>query len=436
MESIGLILGVTFGLVLLLLASGMWVSIALGIIGVTLLAVFVGGGSLIGIGWEQFNTVNNFTFIALPLFVFMGELIMHSDIGGRFYRAASSWTGFLPGGLLHTNIASCAVFSAVSGVSMATAATIGTVAFPEMEKQGYDRQLLLGSLAAGGTLGILIPPSVAMIIYGSFVGQSIGKLFMAGVFPGLIMASLFMLYIMVVSLIHPHKTPARGKFSVKAVVSSAPDVIPILILIFFVLGTIYLGIATPSEAAALGALFALIICASYRRLTWKILIRAGLSAIQINCWLILIVIGAKIVGTGLAYLEVPSRLAETIFSLEVNRLFVLALVSLMYIILGCFMDGASMMLLTLPVVYPIMISLGFNGIWFGIVMVILIEIGQITPPVGVNLYVIYGITKKKYLNDIIRGVIPFLFIMVLMIVLLTAFPELALWLPDKMIRLK
>lgn len=434
MESIGLILGVTFGLVLFLLASGMWVSIALGATGVFLFLVFLGAGKLSGIGWLQFNIVNNFTFIALPLFIFMGELILQSGISDRFYKAATSWVGFLPGGLLHSNIVACALFSAISGVSMATAAAIGTVALPAMEKFGYDRRLTLGSLAAGGTLGILIPPSCAMIIYGSFVQVSVGKLFMGGVFPGLTMAALFMIYILVVSLLRPEKAPAREKFSVKAIASSAMDIVPLLMLIFMVMGTIYLGLATPTEAAALGALFSMVLCAIYRKLTWKSVMRAGLAAIQINCWLMLIVIGANSVSIALAYLAVPSRLAETMLSFEMNRLTVLALVALMYIILGCFMDGTSMMLLTLPVVYPIMMALGFDGVWFGIIMVILIEIGQITPPVGVNLFVIHGITGKKYLGDIIRGIIPFVFIMILMIVLLTAFPDLVLWLPDRMIK--
>ena len=382
MESMGLILGIALVLIFLLLASGMWISVALGTIGVILLVFFVGGGKWSGIGMVQFNTVNVFTFTALPLFIFMGEVILHGKISDRLYKAANSWVGFLPGRLLHTNIATCTIFSAISGVSMATAATVGTVAIPEMEKRHYDRRLVLGSLATGGTLGILIPPSTVMILYGSFVDESIGKLFMGGVFPGLIMAGLFMLYIGGISLLRPHKVPPREKFSVKALVLSAQDIVPTALLMFMVLGTIYLGVATPSEAAAMGALFSLVLCAFYRRLTWKVVKEAGLAALQITGWLMLIVIGAKVMAVALAYLAIPSRLAETIASYEMNRIVILALVALMYIILGCIMDGASMMLLTLPVIHPIMMSLGFSSVWFGIVMVILIEIGCSTGYIG------------------------------------------------------
>lgn len=431
MESIWF-LSVMFLVVLLLIASGMWISVALGVVGVGMLVFFVGGGKLSGIGMLQFNTVNTFSFIALPLFLFMGEIILHAKISEKFYKAATSWVGFLPGGLLHTNIAACTVFSAISGASMATAAAIGMVAIPEMEKRGYDRPLLLGSLACGGTLGILIPPSMAMILYGCFVGESVGQLFMGGVFPGLIMASLFMLYIAGVSLLRPGKVPQREKFSLKTVVFSSLQSVPIVLLIFMVLGTIYLGVATPSEAAAMGALFSLILCAAYRRLTWRVLKGALLAAVEITSWLLLIVIGAKVIAMALAYLQIPQALAEGILLLGVDRIVLLVIISLMYIALGCFMDGISMMLLTLPVFYPMLMTQGFSSIWVGILLVILIEIGQITPPMGVNLYVIHGITGKKYLGDILKGAIPFVIIMVFMIVIITAFPEVVLWLPRQM----
>jgi len=425
-------LSVMFLIVFLLIASGMWISVALGIVGVAMLILIVGGGKLSGVGMLQFNTVNTFTFIALPLFLFMGEIILHAEISSKFYKAATSWVGFFPGGLLHTNIAACAVFSAISGASMATAAAIGMVAIPEMEKRGYDRPLLLGSLACGGTLGILIPPSMAMILYGCFVGESVGRLFMGGVFPGLTMAGLFMLYIVGVSLLRPGKVPQREKFSLKAMAFSSLQSAPIVLLIFMVLGTIYLGVATPSEAAAMGALFSLILCAGYRRLTWKVVKGALLGAVEITSWLLLIVIGAKIIAMALAYLQIPQALAEGIVALGVGPIMLLVIVSIMYIALGCFMDGISMMLLTLPVFYPMLMIQGFDSVWVGILLVILIEIGQITPPMGVNLYVIHGITGKKYLGDILRGAVPFVIIMALMIVIITVFPKLVLWLPSQM----
>ena len=425
---------IVFGLILLLLASGMWISGALGIIGVILLFGFVGGGREGLFGILQFNTVNIFTYTCFPLFLFMGEMIYYSGLSEKVYRGATKLVGFIPGGLLHTNIASCAVFAAVSGSSMATAATIGTVAVPELEKRGYNRRLLYGSLAAGGTLGILIPPSIPMIIYGAWVEESIGKLFIAGVFPGLILAGLFMTYIAFVSILRPHLVAERLKFSFRAIASAVLDMWPIVVLIFLVLGTIYLGVATPTESASLGALGAVIFCALYRRLTWETFKKSAVGAIKITSWALLIVIGAQVLSRGLSFLRVPAQLANWVASLPVDKFIILGIIVIMYIILGCFMEAMSMMLLTLPVIYPVIVALGFDTIWFGVMMVVFIEMGQITPPVGVNLYVLHGITGKRHLNDIIMGIIPFFFAQLVLIILLVAFPSLATWLPAQMIK--
>ena len=434
MESPLIILLIAFAVIIALLASGMWISIALGWAGVIVILLFEGGGLLRALGMMQFNMVNSFIFTALPLFVFMGELILSSGLSVRLYKGATSLVGFLPGGLLHTNIVACSIFAAVSGSSVATAATIGTVAVPELEKKGYNMKLLTGSLAAGGTLGILIPPSMIMIIYGAMVGESVGQLFMAGVFPGLLLTGLFMSYIGGVSVLHPRLIPERLKFSFKSAALGLMDMWPILVLVFMVLGSIYLGVATPTEAAALGASGAMVFAAFYKKLTWRVLKKAALGAIEITSWAMLIVVCANILGMGLAKLQVPRELAEIVVNLPVSPLVILALIVLFYVILGMFMEAMSMMILTLPVVYPVMMVLGFNSVWFGVIMVVFIEMAQITPPVGVNIYVIHGITGKKYLHDIIIGVIPFVLCQIAVIVILTAFPKLALWLPGKMIR--
>jgi len=434
MDNPAVICAIVFIAVLVLLTTGIWIAAAIALVGIILLAFVVGGGKISMVGMLQFNMLNNFTFTCIPLFIFMGEMILHGQLGDKLYRGASALVGFLPGGLLHTNIVSCAFFAAVSGTSMATAATIGMVAIPEMEKRGYDRKLVLGSLAAGGTLGILIPPSAAMIVYGMFVGESIGRLFIGGVFPGLVLAGLFMTYIGVMSLMRPQLVPSRGKISLRAMLLSVTDIWPFLVLIFLVLGTIYLGLATPTEAAAMGSVTSILFCAIYRRLNWQVLKAATLAAVQITCWLMFIMIGAYVLAMGLSFLRVPMNLAKWVTAVEIGRVYIFIMVCFLYIVLGCFMDGTSMLLLTITVVYPVMMSLGFDSVWLGIILVILQEMGQITPPVGVNLFVIHGISGKKYFRDIVMGSIPFFILMNVMVVILYIFPDLVLWLPGQMIQ--
>ena len=434
MENVIVLAIFTFGLIMVFMASGMWISGALGLVGVILLTFFVGRGQESMIGPILFNTINSFTFTAIPLFVFMGEIILHSGLSDKLYKGATKLVGFFPGGLLHTNIAACSLFAAVSGSSMATAATIGTVALPELEKRKYNRRLMYGSLAGGGTLGVLIPPSIPLIIYGAIVGESVGRLFMAGVFPGLILAGLFMCYIGGTAILRPHLVPDRLRFSLRSMASSVFDLWSIIVLIFIVLGTIYLGLATPTEAASLGAFTALVFCALYRRLTWQVLKESGLSALRVACWAMLIVIGAQVLAMGLSFLKVPAQLAAMVSSWPVHRMVTLVGISFLYLLLGTMMDAIPMILLTLPVIAPIMESLGFSAIWFGIVLVIYVEMGQITPPVGVNLFVIHGLTGRKNLGDIILGVVPFLVCQVVLLILLAAFPNIAIWLPSKMFR--
>lgn len=434
MESPLLIGVILIVLVLVCLASGMWVSLALGLVGMISLFFFVGGRVTELIGAVEFNALNLFAYTAIPLFVFMGTVILSSGMSQRLYEGATSWVGFLPGGLLHTNIAACAFFAAISGSSSATSVTIGIVAVPELERRGYDRRLIAGSIAAGGTLGILIPPSLGFIVYGAFVQESIGQLFIAGVFPGLTLSALFMLYIGVHTLVNPGIAPDREKASLRAMARSVLYIWPMLVLIFVVLGTIYLGVATPTESAALGVVMALVFSAFYRRLNWQVVKEAGLSAIRITSWVMFIVVGAMVLSLGLSFLRVPQNLVAWAVSLGVNRFVMLAIVVLIYIVFGMFLDSTSMVLVTLPVVYPLMMGLGFDSVWFGVLIVVMMEMANVTPPVGISLYVVHGMMGQKNFNDIVKGITPFFICMNILVVLLVAFPSLALWLPRHMIR--
>lgn len=420
------------GLILIFLAGGMWIAAAMGLVGIILLVFFVGGGKIGMIGMLQFNSINSFLFTCAPLFIFMGQIIMYSGLADKLYKGATDLVGFLPGGLVHTNVAACAIFAAISGSSTATAATIGTVAIPQVRGRGYDKKLVYGSLAAGGTLGPLIPPSLVMIIYGAVVGESIGKLFIGGVFPGLALAGLFMLYIGGATLLRPSLAPERLRFSLNKLLRGLVDIWPVAVLIFMVLGTIYLGLATPTEAAAIGATMSLIFCAAYRKLTWQVLMKSGIEALVISCWALFIVVAASVLAMALSALHLPAQLAAMVSSFEVSRYVILALVILLYVILGMFIDSISMMLLTLPVIYPLMITLGFDSVWFGILLVVLIEVGMVTPPYGLNCFIIHGISGGDNIMDVIMGVIPFMICMFVLLILLIIFPDLALWLPAHM----
>lgn len=433
MDNPVLIMVVVFAILLLLLATGMWIGVAMGLVGIGLLVLFTKGTAILQVlGSSQFATTSTFQMTAAPLFIFMGQIIMYSGLAKQLYKAATPWVSFLPGGLIHTNILSCSIFAALCGSSMATCATISSVAIPEELPRNYDRKLVFGSLAAGGTLGVLIPPSVVMIMYAALVDESVGQLFIAGVFPGLTLSGLFMLYIAAISILRPGLAPKERRGTMREMASSVVNMGPIVFLIFMVLGTIYMGLATPTEAAGLGAFFAMVICAIYRKLSWKVVRASALESVKITSWVMFIMIGANVLTTGLAISQAPAGITELIVSLEVSRYILLALVVIFYVILGMFMEAVSMLLLTIPLVYPIMMALGFNSVWFGVLCVIFLEMGVITPPVGTNLFVIHGISGKKYLRDVMVSTTPFVILMLVLITMLAAFPELALWLPGKM----
>lgn len=414
-----------------LLFSGVWIAMGLGMVGILGL-LLIEPSSIMGVGIVVWDTLESFVLTAVPLFLLMGSIILHSGISSGFYRGLSLWLDYLPGSLAHSNISACSIFAAISGSSVATAAAIGAIAIPEMEKRGYDRSLIYGSLAAGGTLGILIPPSLIFILYGAIIGESVGRLFIAGIIPGILLSLLFLLYIGIRTVINPSLVP-RGeeRATWRKRLRGLVDVLPIFILMFLILGGIYLGLATPTEAAAVGVFGSLVMALFTGRLNLKVLSASLDAAIKSNCMILFIVVGAQIMSYALVTAGIPRALVALISGLQVQPAVIFLFLCLMYLILGCFMDAISLMLLTLPVVYPVMMSLGYDPIWFGVVLVILLEVGLITPPVGMNLFVIQGLADQP-LGIVAWGAFPYVIMMLFMVFLIALFPDLALWLPSKM----
>ena len=416
----------------IMLMAGQWTAFALGICGVLVLYLSKGVLGLTALSSVVWNNANSYILIAVPMFLLMGEIILRSGVSGYFYRGVVVLLGRLPGGLLHANIASCAVFSAVSGSSVATAATVGTVAIPEMLKRGYEPRTVFGSLAAGGTLGILIPPSIIMVLYGALVEESIARLFMAGVLPGLLMAGIFMIFIAILLFLKPHYAPSRDAAGGKPAAGDVLHVFPVLGLLVVVLGSIYSGIATPTEASALGAAGAIVLAIGYGSFTRRIFSDSLMATVKTTCMVALIIIGAQILSTALTYSGVSRTVSEWIMGLGLGKWeFFIALV-ILYIVLGCFVDGISMIYMTLPVLLPVVKAFGFDLIWFGVILTVLIELGQITPPVGLNLFTIHAISGGAKFTEVAMGSLPYVGLMLLVILLLCFWPDIALWLPTTM----
>jgi tripartite ATP-independent transporter DctM subunit len=418
---------ITFILLLVFLLSSLWVAVGLALVAVLGFHIWLGNSGLTP--FVPFEATNSFILTAIPLFIFMGEILVHCGISEMLYRGASRWLAWAPGGLLHSNIGACAFFAAISGSSPATAATIGTVALPSLKKRGYDTKLSLGSLAAGGTLGILIPPSISLIVYGYLAEVSVGKLFAGGILPGVILSGMFITYIGIRAIKNPNIAPKEMAFSAKGLVLSFLDFWPFIILMTIVLGGIFGGLVTPTEAAALGTSAALLIALGMRRLTWKILRDALMSALETSCMVMFIVWAAKLVATFLAVMQVPAAFAEVILGSGLSPLVILLLIYLLYLFLGCFIDGLSAMIMTLATILPIISALGYDVIWFGVILTVLIEVGMLTPPMGVNLFVIQGLSKRP-LGEVIAGSVPFFLIMILGVALFTWWPGSVLWLSN------
>lgn len=430
----GVLILVVCALLVGLLCSGLWIAFGLGITGVLLLLLHGGVRALAPIGTIAWDTVESFVLTSVPLFILMGEVILRAGLSNTFYRSMGLWFHGLRGRLFQSNIVACAVFAAVSGSSVATAAAIGTVAIPEMTRRGYERRLLFGSLAAGGTLGILIPPSIPMIIYGAMVDQSVERLFIGGVVPGILLTLLFMAFIwvrvtMTPSLVPPAETaPSWGERA-----RSVPGVAPMVCLILLVLGSIWLGYATPTEAAAVGATAAMLLAGLARRLTWAVLQESIAGTVRTTCMVLFIIVGAQILSYGLVRSGVSRALTAWVVGMGLSRWLLFAIIVLLYIFLGCIIDGVSMMVLTIPILYPIVIAAGFDPIWFGIVLVIMIELGAITPPVGLNMFVIQGLSGGRPLSEIVWGSLPFGVLMLAEIVVISMFPALVTWLPSRLV---
>jgi tripartite ATP-independent transporter DctM subunit len=399
-------------------------------------ALWFYGPSMVGpmsdLAW---STSNNYVLISMPLFILLGELMMRSGITERMYETLAMWMTRVPGRLLHTNIAASALFAATSGSSVATAATIGTVAIPALKARGYDDRLTLGSLAAGGTLGILIPPSLNMIIYGVMTDTSIGRLFIAGVVPGLALAGCFMLIIGLIAAFRPGVAPYRAADfrPMRARFAALPTIIPPLLVVLGVTGSIYAGLATPTEAAAVGVLVALALAAFFRRVSLPMLSDTFRSTMRSTGMVMLVILAAFLMNFVIALLGIPQDIAGWVKSLGLGAVEVLWILLLIYMVLGCFLEGLSMMITTIPITAPLVISLGVDPVWFGIFIVLVTELALITPPVGINLYVVQGIrTDGGSIADVIMGAIPFVITLLLFTILMIYFPQIALWLPGKM----
>ncbi len=389
------------------------------------------GGLLANSLW---NSLNSWSLTALPLFILMGEILFRTSISTKLLNGLVPWLSNIPGRLLHINVVACSLFAAVSGSSAATTATVGKITLDDLSKRGYDRSLAIGSLAGAGTLGFLIPPSLIMIIYGVLSDTSIGKLFSGGIIPGLLLASFYSLYIGIRAKMNPEAVPAADrKYTFAEKLIALKELMPVIALILVVLGGIYLGITTPTEAAAIGVLGSLILAAAYRNLSWQNFREALLQAVQTSCMICLIIAGAAFLAQVVGFVGIARGISSYIASLNMSPYLLLLVLGLMYLVLGMILDGISIVVMTLPIVLPIVLAAGFDPLWFGIYLVIMVELSQITPPVGFSLFVIQGISYEP-VSYIIRSTLPFLIIMILMVVLLAIFPDLVLFLPNQMIK--
>ncbi len=423
-------LGVTMVLLVGLLALAVPVAAGLSILGLALSALYSGLPLSLAMGEIAWGTSNNFLLVAIPFFVLLGEILLRSGMAERMYNALVLWMPWLPGGLMHSNIAACAMFAATSGSSVATAATIGTVALGEIEKHGYSERLFLGTIAAGGTLGILIPPSINMIVYGVLTETSIPKLYLAGFIPGVVLASLFSLTVLIFCVGWPELGGKPTSATWQQRIRALPDLLAPLIIFLAVIGSIYAGWATATESAALGVIAAVGIAVWNRRLTLRVLLHAFEGTMRTTAMIMAILLAAYFLNFVITSIGLTGQVNRFITGLGLTPGELLVAVVIFYFILGMFMETLSMMVATVPIIAPIMFKAGYDPVWFGIIVIILIELAMITPPVGINLYVVQGLRKRGKIDDVIIGASPFVITMLLMIAILSYWPQLALWLPQ------
>ena len=415
-------------------STGAALGAALGLTGLIILHLFAEGATSLALN-AVWNVLNEFTLSAIPLFIIMGEILLESGVSQKIYGSLSGVFRHIPGGLLHTNIAVCTVFGAISGSSLATAAAVGSVAYPEMSKRNYNEPMVVGSLAGGGTLGLLIPPSLSLLIYGALTETSIGKLFMGGILPGILMAILFMLYIFIRCIINP-KLWNSDTNSEEVLNSSIVDFLkiwPIGFLIFAVMGSIVLGIATPTEAAGVGVISSLLLGLFWGDLSKDKIFKCFYNSAITYGSIGFVVVGAVILAQSISILGIPQELIETIQKMGMSKYYVLSLIVLIYLILGCLFDGLSLMVMTLPIVFPLMTNLGFDPVWLGVIITIMIEIGQITPPVGLNLSVLVAVTDNKVgLGETAIATSPYWILLLFGILIVTIFPSIVLYIPNNL----
>ena len=420
------------GLLILVLAA-VPVAAVLGILSFVLDHISMGGSLTPALAEIYWDKSKEFILVAVPMFILLGEIMLRAGIAQRMYGAVIQWISWLPGGLMHANIGSCTIFAASSGSSVATAATVGTVAYPEIEARGYNERLFLGSLAAGGTIGILVPPSINLIIYGLLTDTSVPELYLAGIIPGIVLSSLFMLAIFVACIYRPAWGGTKVETTWAQRIKCLPDLLPPILLFMAVVGSIYGGIATPTEAASIGVCMAVLIAAYFKTLNWEMMKAAFEGTMRTTAMIMLIVFAAIFLNFVLGYMGITQPMLNFIRDMGLTPVQTVLLIIVFYLFLGMFMETLSMMLTTVPIVFPIIMALGvpeFSDVWFGILITLLMEAALITPPIGVNLYVIQGIRLRGgEFNDVAIGAIPFLIAMLGMILLLVAFPNIATWLP-------
>lgn len=422
------------GLLAVLLLGGVPIGAALGLTGLIGISLIGGTHLWQSLGDVLWNGTNSFTLVAIPLFVLMGEIILRTGVSRRFYAALAMILAPFPGGLALANIASCAVFAAFSGSSVATALTMGTVAIPEMEARRYDSRLTAGSLAAGGSLGILIPPSIPMIIYASMVNESVVALFMAGVVPGLVLAAIFMAVIVIRVTISPGLAPADRKQrpDLKTALRALGDCWAVVLLVATIVGGMYFGVVTPTEAAALGCAVSILIGLWYREMTWAKVVEAILNTVTTTCVVMFIIVNGLILSFAVVDAGISRGISNLIVESQLSGWQFFFILFALYLVLGMFIEGISMMLLTVPVIYTSVIAFGFDGIWFGVILVIFIELAALTPPMGLNLFAIQSVSGGWPMVEVVKGSAPFALIISAFAFLLFLFPDIALWLPTTM----
>ena len=422
------------GVLLLLLGSGVWVALSLFGVGLFALTAFTNVKVGLNLATVMYGHSHSYALTALPLFILMGEILVRSRLSQDMFRGLAPWLGRLPGRLLHVNVLGCAIFAAVSGSSAATAATIGKMSIPELKQRGYPESLILGTLAGSATLGLLIPPSIILIVYGVATEQSIARLFIAGVLPGLMLVLIFSGYIAVQALANPGMIPAEeDRMAFWDKVKTSRSLIPVALLIICVIGAIYSGIASPTDAAGLGVLLSVGLAAATGSFGRKQFLEALLSASRTSCMIAFILLGAAFLTSAMGFTGLPRDLAAWIASMDLSPYILLAALTAFFILLGMFLDGISVVVLTTSIIMPMVLAVGIDPIWFGIYLVLMVEISQITPPVGFNLFVIQGMTGYNIVR-IARAAFPFFLLLLLAVLLITVFPQIVTVLPDMMAR--